>query len=493
MNLPEIVVVGNGTAGVICASFLKTYWKERAKIILIHDSSKGVIGVGESTTPAIFDYLRFIGISTLELLKFTNTTLKLGIKFKNWKNDNKHFYHNFAEPNIPDNSLNKTYFLSSAYSILNNSFDNDLYLQNYFTENHLLPKEFPNDILHALHIDAYKFSQYILEKFKSKIQIIDSAIENVMMNDGSIDYLVLKNEQKIKANLYIDATGFSKILIKEMNPEWVDKKKYLPLDRAIPTSIENTHNYIPTYTLAESTKNGWTWQIPLQDRYGSGYLYSSEFTSDDEAFLEYNKWIEKNHKSKLTTDKIIKYNTGYFKDQWIGNCIAIGLSSGFIEPLESTAIHTSIRQTFYIANFYNLKINEFSRKKYNQKIRNVYETIFDYIRLHYYTKRTDSPFHSYMNENTPEWIAELEEKVNDNFINHYDFYDNDDLFTTINYITLLNGLNLIKNKDGIKNYLSNNNFYDISKSEFLQIKEIKKINRMNSIDHKKFIEIVKNS
>lgn len=493
MILPEIVIVGNGTAGVICASYLKTYWKERVKITLIHDSSKPIIGVGESTTPSIFEYLKFIGISSLELLKFTNTTLKLGIKFKNWKNDNKYFYHNFLEPNVQDNPLNKTYFLSSAYSILNNNFDNDFYLQNHFTENHLLPKQFPNDTLHALHIDANKFSQYVLKKFKSKIQIIDSSIENVALNNNSIDYLVLKNGQKVKADLFIDSTGFSKILFNHLNPEWIDMKKYLPLNRAIPNPIKKTYSYIPTYTLAESTKDGWIWQVPLQDRFGSGYLYSSEFTNDEQALNQFNKWLIKNHKTELQNNKIIEYECGYFKDQWIGNCVAIGLSSGFIEPLESTAIHTSIRQAFYIANFYNLKINEFSRKKYNQKIRNVYETIFNFIRLHYYTKRTDSPFHLYMNENTPKWITELEEKVNDNFINHYDFYDNDDLFTTINYITLLNGLNIIKNKDGIKNYLSNNNFHDISRSLFLHVKDIKKVNRINSIDHKKFIERVKNS
>jgi tryptophan halogenase len=491
--MKKITIVGNGTAGVICASFLKTFWKDSIEIELIHNSKIEIIGVGESTTPSIFEYLQFIGISTNELIKNTNCLLKLGIKFKNWNNDNKHFFHNFNEPNFSQDFINKTYFLSSAYSILQNKFDNDFYLQDYFLESNSVPSSYPDDISHALHIDAKKFSEYILEKFKDKITIIDDNIIKVEVENNNIKYLLLESGKKITSDLFIDASGFSKVLFKELNPKWIDMSDYLPLDRAIPNPIKKTYKHIPGFTLAESSKNGWIWQIPLQDRYGSGYNYSSKFTSDEEAKKDFDMWLKKNHKVNLENDRVIKYNSGYFKDQWIGNCVAVGLSSGFVEPLESTAIHTIIRQALYITNFYSLHLDDYSIKMYNKKLQNVYETIYDFIRLHYYTKRYDSDFHVYMNENTPEWILDLENKLNYTFINHFDFFDNDDLFTAINYITLCHGLGLIKSKSAIENYLSKNNFLDMSKTLYYQIKEIKKINRYNSVDQSKLISKIKNS
>ena len=222
------------------------------------------------------------------------------------------------------------------------------------------------------------------------------------------------------------------------------------------------------------SSNGWIWQIPLQDRYGSGYNYSSNFTSDEEAKKDFDQWLYKNHKVNLESDRVIKYDTGYYKEQWIGNCVSVGLSSGFVEPLESTAIHTIIRQAFYITNFYNFVEDKFSIQKYNKKLKNIYETIYDFIRLHYHVKRNDSEFHRYMNETTPEWIIDLENKLKTTFINFYDFFDNDDLFTTINYIVVCNGLGLIKSKSAIKNYLSTNNFLNMSEQYYYQIKDTKK-------------------
>ena len=490
--MKKITVVGNGTAGVICSTFFKTFWKDSVEIELIFDSKKEIIGVGESTTPSIFEYLKYIGVSSHELIKNTNCLLKLGIKFKNWKEPNKHFFHNFNEPNVEHNSINDTYFLSSAYGIMKDQFENDFYLQDSFLEENKVPRSFPDDTSHALHIDAKKFSKYILEKFKNKITILDGEIINVEVENNNIKSLILKDGRKVKSDLFIDASGFSKVLFKHLDSEWIDMSSYLPMNKSIPNLINKVYKEIPTFTLAESTKNGWIWEIPLQDRYGSGYNYSSKFTTDEEARKDFDKWLSKNHKIGLESDKIIKYETGYYKEQWIGNCIAVGLSSGFVEPLESSSIHTIIRQAFYITNFYSLKLNEFSIKTYNRKLQNVYKTIFDFIRLHYYLKRSDSEFHSYMNETTPDWIKELESKLENSFINFYDFFDNDDLFTAMNYITLCNGLRLIKSKSGIEAYLSNNNFLKMSKSCYQQIQRIKMINRHNSIDHSEIIQSIKN-
>jgi tryptophan halogenase len=489
--MKKIVIVGSGTAGVICSTFFKSFWKNKVEVILIHDSKTEIIGVGESTIPSIFEYLNYIGINSQELFKNTNTTFKLGIKFKNWKNDGKSFYHNFNEPNLFLDDLNKTYHISSAYSILNDKYENDFYLQNHFLKTHTIPNLYPDNRNHALHIDAKKFSEYILDKFKQKINIINSKIINVKIKDFKIEKLILENGKQIDADLFIDASGFSKVLFKHLNPKWIDMSDYLPMNKSIPNPVKKVYDFIPGFTLSEATKNGWIWQVPLQNRYGTGYNYCSQFISDEDAKNDFNKWLNKNHKVELENDRIIEYKTGYYEKQWIGNCVAIGLSSGFVEPLESTAIHTIIRQAFYVTTFYNLNLNEYSIQTYNRKMKNIYTTIYDFIRLHYRTKRTDSEFHIYMNKTTPDWIINLEEKLKHTFINHHDFFDTDNLFTSSNYIALLNGLGLINSKNALKNYLSSNNFSEHAESYYQNIESIKKINRNNSIDHKLLIENIK--
>ncbi|GIS09110.1 MAG: hypothetical protein CM15mP113_2400 [Pseudomonadota bacterium] len=165
------------------------------------------------------------------------------------------------------------------------------------------------------------------------------------------------------ADYFIDASGFNTILFKHLNPKWNDMSKYLPIDRAIPQQI--TYDFkdeLPSYTLAEATDNGWIWRIPIGNRYGTGYLYSSKFTSDEEAREKYNDWLVENFDTELTSDRIIRYRPGHYGDYWRGNCFAVGLSSGFVEPLESTGIHIIIKQIKeFITYNSNLKNLEFNR------------------------------------------------------------------------------------------------------------------------------------
>ena len=174
---------------------------------------------------------------------------------------------------------------------------------------------------------------------------------------------------------------------------------------------------MPSYTVAEATKNGWIWQIPIIDRYGTGYLYSSQFTSDDEAREDYDKWLNDKFGVRLETDRIIKYNPGYYDDYWIGNCVAVGLSSGFVEPLESTGVHLILRQmndfTYFNTNFND---SDFSRKTANRKNRNLYEIIINFIGLHYCTNRTDSKFWNYMTNNKMDWVIDFENHCKNDFI-----------------------------------------------------------------------------
>ena len=148
----------------------------------------------------------------------------------------------------------------------------------------------------------------------------------------------------VTADFYIDCSGFKSLLIKKLSKNWVDVSDILPIDSAIPQQVWFGDREIKSNTLAEATKNGWIWQIPVGERYGTGYLYSSKFTTDEEAREEYDTWLRQNHNVGLESNRIIRYSPGYFKDFCVGNCAAIGLSSGFIEPLEATGIAIIVEQ-----------------------------------------------------------------------------------------------------------------------------------------------------
>ena len=156
--------------------------------------------------------------------------------------------------------------------------------------------------------------------------MIPDVISRVTSDGKNIQSITGKNTGNYHADLFVDASGFKSILLNELNPEWVDLSQHLPIDSAIPFKVPNNTNSIPTYTLSEATRNGWIWQIPTQDRFGTGYLYSSQFTTDDEAREDYNKWLLDNHGVQLDTDRIIKWITGYYKDVLIGNCFEVVLS-----------------------------------------------------------------------------------------------------------------------------------------------------------------------
>ena len=481
----NIVVVVAGTAGAIASTFLKSHWKDKVDITLIYDHKNPGIGVGESTTPIIFDYLQGIGIDDHDLLKNTNSTYKIGIKFKNWLNDNKHYYHGFAEfateEEVP-NRFNSAY----AYEVTKNTKYLNFQYDSFYYEKNILPYKLES---YAIHIDTLSFSNYIQSLFKDRITILDGVVKKVNVDSGKIDSIVLSDGREIKADIYIDDTGFSGELIKHLNPKWVDKSDYIPNNRAIPFHIKKEYDYIPPYTLAEASPNGWIWQIPLFHRFGSGYLFSDKFTDVEDAKKDYNKWLMKNHNIELDSDRVIKFDSGYWENPWIGNCVAIGLSSGFVEPLESTSVHMSILQTITFMLKYPLETIETNISQYNKYLAERFEEIYDFVRYHYFTKRTDSPFWRYMTENTPEWILNLENKIKKDFLRSEDFIYNA-IFDYQSYSAVSHGLKIFTPEDAAE-YLKKRNLESIAVTHYNRLRNYKMKNRDGCVDHKEYIESVK--
>jgi hypothetical protein len=253
------------------------------------------------------------------------------------------------------------------------------------------------------------------------------------------------------------------------------------MDRAIPQQVPYDFKEVPSYTLAEARKHGWIWRIPIGNRFGTGYVYSSRFTTDEEAREDYNEWLQENFNVSLETDRIINYKPGYYKDNWIGNCMAVGLSSGFVEPLESTGLHIIIQQMLnFIEHNPTLKNLSYNRMESNRLNRVLYDEIIEFICLHYNTNRTDSKFWQYMTENKSEWVRMFDEKCREEFLQSSNISGTKVFWNIESYIQVANGLQMF-NPDSIKEYVSSlENSEDILDDCRLLDMEIKKAKELNS-------------
>lgn len=487
----NIVIVGGGTSASIFASYLNKYTGSKYKITMIYDHSNPSIGVGESTTPVINSLLSLLKINPDKVINHTDATIKLGIKFDNWLNDGKYYYNNFiqSEPHPEYEHWNATF----AQSIWHDGEYSGVNTDDYFCDNCSLPFNAPS---FAYHVDANKISEYLQKNYFEGIEIVNDVIDEVVVEDNNIKEVITSSGDSYQADLFVDASGISRKLIKNLSPNWIDKSDEIPNDRAISFNVDHKlvddTDQLPNYTLAEATKNGWIWQIPLQNRFGCGYVYSSKFTNDDEALSETKKWVEKNHKTKLGNYKIIKFDSGYYENQWIGNCVSVGLSSGFVEPLESTSIQTTIIQTELISDICLSDITQYQVDTYNTKMRMVYKEIFDFIRFHYYTNRTDSDYWKFITDNTPEWIKNFAEKISKNFITSDDFIQTSRIssFGMYGYNCISKGLGLL-DKNVAQKFLIDRGIYDESLKFYGEIILQKLFHRSTKISHTKFIRLNK--
>lgn len=440
----KFIILGSGTAGLIAATMIKKRWGDKVNVSLYYDSNKKNIGVGESTTPIVTYFLNeYLKVEMSDFLKETGSTIKLGINFKNWI-PGVEYFHGF-----PELDFSNTHYPESLYSILMGVYNGGM---NYSKASSTLPSHHFRYV-HALHIDTQVFSNYLQDKLKNQIEIIDDIAEKINSDGKNIQSIVFKNGGEVSADFYIDASGFNALLLRELNPNWVDISKHLPIDRAIPQQVPVEFNEVPAYTLAEATENGWIWRIPIGSRYGTGYLYSSKFTSNEEARVKYNEWLKENLNTELQTDRIIEYNPGYYDKHWIGNCMSVGLSSGFIEPLESTGIHIIVQQLKDFID-YNPTLNNLSynRMECNRRNLTLYQEIVDFVCLHYNTNRTDSDFWRYMTQNKSEWVESFDQKCREEFLEETSIERGKEFWHVDSYIQVAQGLGMF-NPESIRKFL----------------------------------------
>ena len=392
MKTKNIVVLGGGTAGWLTAHWCRATIPN-STVTLVQSKSVGIIGVGEATTPHIVRFLTDLGFDIKDVVKHTNGSIKNGISFENWNGDGKKYFHAFSE-SLSDFSIDHI-FGSDCFDFYLKQCINDNLSFNEYLYQGALSYENKVDLDRtswALHFDARLLADYLDSKgIERGINLVEGDLSRVYQkNDDSIDKIEINGQQELPVDFIFDCSGFHRLLIdKVFKSPWVSFKKHLPMKKAIPFWLESDPEIKP-YTRSIAMKYGWMWNITLQHRIGSGYVFDSDYINEEQALEE----AEKFYGTKLTINKVIPFEAGRFDKWWIKNCMAVGLSSNFIEPLESTSLWLTTAQLETFKHFINEinELNQSSIDQFNEICRNNMDEVLNFVYLHYITKRNDSDF-----------------------------------------------------------------------------------------------------
>ena len=407
----NVLIVGGGTAGWLTAAFLAralgTATGEGVRITLVESSDIGIIGVGEGTFPSIKGTLAAIGIDEARFLRESTATFKQGVKFVDWVRPHgtpgyDHYFHPFSLPSQrPGGPDLLPYWLLGAAG-KGTAFAEASTMQKRIADASRGPKrtsdaDFVGPMNYAYHFDAGRFAALLSEHAKSLgVGHVIATVERVELDeDGAIGSVVTHEAGTLKADLYIDCTGFRGALIgTALGSPFRNINDVLFVDRAIAVQVpyERADTPIPSYTISTAHEAGWTWDIGLHQRRGVGYVYSSRYTDDARAEQLLRSYI--GPASDGLSPRLLKLNVGYREVQWVKNCVAVGLSAGFLEPLESSGIGLIETAAYLISYLFPANGDTAPvAKVFNDFMKARYERIVDFIKMHYcLTQRTDSPF-----------------------------------------------------------------------------------------------------
>jgi len=343
-NLDNIVIVGGGTAGWLSALYLNSKFKN-SKITLIESDEIGILGAGEGTTGNIVKFLNELGITSDDMINNCEATFKTGIDFENWTEAGSSYYH---------------------------------------------PIDYkPKGQGYAYHFNARLLAKYLKSlAIERGVNWIEGIVTEPILNDMNQIIGLKTIDTIIDATFVIDCSGFKRLLIgNHYKSNWISYEEHLKVNTAIPFFLPTNSINVHTTTKSIAMKYGWMWQIPLQSRRGCGYIFDSTEISEDEAKKEIIEFLGAN--IDIQFNKPIKFKPGSYENVWIENCLAIGLSGGFLEPLEATSIMTTILQ---LEAFYDTTLKKMTLKKYNKFVNTINTQNMIFIYYHYLTNRTDSTF-----------------------------------------------------------------------------------------------------
>ncbi|WP_394176851.1 tryptophan halogenase family protein [Thalassotalea litorea] len=448
----DVVILGGGTAGWITASLLGRVLGKVINITLVESDQIATVGVGEATIPPIINLNNALGIPESEFLKATNGSIKLGIEFDGWKTENDSYMHafggigkDFPFSNFYHYWLKHRETAEKPYDFWDFSLNYQAAKQNKFAKMAKIEGTNLPGINYAYHFDATLYAKFLSAFAQNKgVTRVEGKVKTVHTNDdnGFVSSLELSDGRQIAGELFIDCSGLQGLLIdKTLNTGFEDWSHWLPCDRAIAVQSDRLEN-IPPYTKSTAHRAGWRWTIPLQHRTGNGIVYASNHMSDDEA---QELLLNSINSAPLTEPKVIKFKTGRQRKQWHKNVVSIGLSSGFLEPLESTSIHLiQSCATRLIKVFPHQGINSRDIEEFNRQSKIEIENIRDFIILHYkVNQRSDSRFWTQCRQmDIPETLQRKIELFRET---GKIFREQDDLFTEIAWQQVLIGQGMIPN------------------------------------------------
>jgi tryptophan halogenase len=483
-TVKSIIILGGGTAGYVTALILKQKFGANVNIKVIHSSKIGIIGVGEGSTEHWADFLKFVGIDHSDVIKQCDATIKCGILFKGWSDQD--YLHNVATPY--DQSMGQTrigYMKLIAEGAKPFDIVQQEMLANKVPKHHAVNRTSP---VNQYHFNTFKLNEFLTNTAKERdIEVIDDDIVDSVLNDqGEIEYIFSENK-KYHADFFIDSTGFKKLLISKLGAKWQSYKEFLKPKAAMVFPTGDTENY-NCYTTATAMEYGWRFNIPVFGRHGNGYIYDSDYVTADQAHQE----LERDFGKTIDIAKHITFDPGALDRPWIKNCLAVGLAANFIEPLEASSIGSSIQQAYLLMHNlpnYNDKTIEFV----NKQINSITDNIRDFVCLHYITNRTDTNFWMDLKSiSLPDSLSAKLELWKTRLPIEEDFTNNSKyiMFYERNFIMVMHGLKLINQESIRKEYESLNTDHKEQISKILEAEKQRHANEV-FLTHKQYLEIIR--
>ncbi len=444
----KVLVLGGGTAGWMTAAALSKVLGGQVEVTLVESEQIGTVGVGEATIPPILTFNAMLGIDERDFMRATRATFKLGIEFRDWTRLGDRYIHPFGTFGLDIEAIKFHQVWRKVQGQVGPIEDFNLAAVAARQSRFALPDPDPAKVLsslkYAFHFDAGLYARFLRGFAEARgATRIEGKVADVALRDedGFIRSVTLEDGRVFEADLFIDCTGFRALLIGQaLGGRYIDWSHWLPNDRAVAIPCDTGGDGLTPYTRATADKAGWRWRIPLQHRTGNGYVYSSAHIGDDEALAALTAGLDGPARAD---PNVLRFQAGRRDQAWIKNCVAIGLSSGFLEPLESTSIHliqaaiTKLLALFPDKGFDPLEIDEYNRLTAQQV-----ELVRDFIILHFKaTERSDT---AYWNDLRTMAIPDSLQRKIDLFAGRGRLFQSDyDLFAEPSWIAVLLGQGIV--------------------------------------------------
>ena len=444
----NVTIVGSGTSGLVCALILRKTFPN-LPLNVLSSSDIGIIGVGEGSTEHWTMFERYVSIDRAEMVAETDATFKFGIRFRNWRTDIPDYVHSISfSPSIGDKHFPDAFsFLVADNKLLTPATGPTGMLDNRVRDIENILSQ-----TNQFHFDTHKLNLYLTRKCKERgIDFIDAVVKDVEVDpsSGDITTIITESGERVETDFVVDCSGFRKVVFSKVGSNtFRDYSHFLQCDSAVVFQTPSEDDgVIKPYTNAQAMSAGWMWEIPTQSRRGNGYVFSSDYINEEQAILEAQDVAG----FQVDSYRMLKFSPGYEATPWQKNCVAIGLSSNFIEPLEATSIASSIQQSLMLCSYLPVYVSKLDklRTEYNRLNESMMENLCSMICLHYVSDRVDTPMWLRQSRmHRPEYLNHLLEIMSIRGLEPHDMkLSGFELFAASHFWHVAQGQNVI-NKDG---------------------------------------------